>query len=422
MNAVILSIGTELTTGQCVDTNSAWLSAALTRFGGCVVRHVTIGDDLDHVRQAIREALASAEIIIATGGLGPTVDDLTRQAIAEAVRQPLEENAEALAQIRAMFERWQRPWHDTNRVQAMIPHGCMMIRNDRGTAPGIWYHTERVDLFALPGVPGEMKAMFAAAIAPVIEARSGAARAVEARLPCYGISEAKLGELIQDLMARGRNPLVGTTASGGVISVRLVAHGRDEAEAKRLLACDVSEVRRRLGAAVFGEGDDTLEAVVGRMLRERGLTVATAESCTGGLLAKRLTDVPGSSAYFLRGYVTYSNEAKTNLLGVSPDLIASKGAASEEVAGAMATGCRAAAGSDLAIGITGIAGPSGGQPPEKPVGLVYLGLADAGGVEVKRMLFGEHLVRSEIRDRSCKTALNLLRLRLLPGTGHGERT
>ena len=226
MNAIILSIGTELTTGQCLDTNSAWLSAALTRIGGCVVRHVTIGDDLDQVRQAIREALASAEIIIATGGLGPTVDDLTRQALAEAIGQPLEENAEALGQIRTMFARWQRPLQDSNLVQALIPRGCTVIRNNRGTAPGIWYRSGHVNLFALPGVPAEMKAMFAATIAPVVEARSGAARSAEARLLCFGISEAKLGDLIQDLMARGRNPLVGTTASGGVISVRVIACGR----------------------------------------------------------------------------------------------------------------------------------------------------------------------------------------------------
>jgi len=412
MNAIILSTGTELTTGQCVDTNSAWLSAALGRFGVRVIRHVTVGDDIQDIRQAMGEALDSTDLVVATGGLGPTADDLTRDALAEAIEQPLEENAEALGQIRAIFERWQRPWHEANRVQAMIPRGCTVIPNPRGTAPGIWYHTASTDLFVLPGVPAEMRAMFAAAVVPVVEKRCGGARTERARLPCFGISEAKLGELIQDLMVRGRNPLVGTTASGGVISVRLVAWGKDEAEAKRLLADDISEVRRRLGSVVFGERDDTLEGVVGQMLLERHLTIATAESCTGGLLAKRLTDVPGSSAYFLRGYVTYANEAKSELLGVPPELIMSKGAVSEEVAAAMATGCRAAAGSDLGVGITGIAGPTGGQPPEKPVGLVYIALADSGGVEVKRILFGEHLVRSEIRDRACKTALNLIRLRL----------
>ncbi|MGB2986293.1 MAG: competence/damage-inducible protein A [Phycisphaerae bacterium] len=412
MDAVILSIGNELTTGQAVDTNAAWLSAALTRFGISVVQHVTVDDDLDRICAAIRQALGGSDIVIITGGLGPTPDDLTRQAFADAVGEPLEQNAEALEHIRTMFARWQRPMSESNKVQALIPRGCEVIPNERGTAPGIRYRRGDVQLFALPGVPAEMQAMFNATIASALEAQTGGARTHQARLLCYGISEAKVGEVIGDLMKRDRNPLVGTTALGGVISVRVVARGNDENDAKRLVAADLSEIRRRLGTVVFGEGDDSLEAVVARLLTQQGQTIATAESCTGGLLAKRLTDVPGSSAYFLRGYVTYSNEAKTELVNVASELIAVEGAVSEPVARAMASGCRTAAGSDFALSITGIAGPTGGSPPDKPVGLVYIGLADSDGVEVKRFLFGEHLARDEIRDRSCKMALNLLRIRI----------
>jgi len=220
------------------------------------------------------------------------------------------------------------------------------------------------------------------------------------------------GEALADLMIRGRNPLVGTTASEAVISVRILARGR-KGEVEPLLAADVAEVRRRVGEFVFAEGDETLESVVGRMLVERGLTISTAESCTGGLIAARLTDVPGSSAYFVRGYVTYSNQAKVEALGVNTALIEEHGAVSDEVARAMAEGCRRAAATDMAIGVTGIAGPTGGNPPEKPIGLVYIALADGAGVDSVRWLFGEHLSRMDIRDRACKMALHMLRRRLL---------
>ena len=416
MDAAIVSVGHELVTGQSVDTNSAWLSGELTRVGVRVVRHVTVGDDEEAIRGAIEACWAEAELIIITGGLGPTADDLTRQGVAAAIGEPLEENAEALGQIQALFERWQRPFHESNKVQALIPRGCRVIANPRGSAPGIAYDKAGKRLFALPGVPVEMKVMFRQSVAETLPILTGETSIRQRRLLCYGIPEAKLGELLADLMVRDRNPLVGTTASHGIISVRIHAEGGDEVEAERLLDHDAVEVRERLGRAVFGEGETTLAEAVAKLLNEQGKTVATAESCTGGLLAKQLTDVSGSSAYFLRGYVTYSNEAKTDLLSVPAPLIEADGAVSESVARAMANGCRAAAGTDIALSITGIAGPTGGQPPEKPVGLVYISLADASGVEVKGLRFGEHLDRAEIRDRGAKTALNLLRLRLLDRT------
>ena len=419
VDAVIISCGTELVTGQCVDTNSAWLSAQLTPLGVNVVEHVTVGDDVTHLASAIRRALDGASLVILSGGLGPTLDDVAREAIAAALGRSLEENSEALAQVRAFFDRWQRPMPESNRGQAMIPRGCEVIPNPRGTAPGIGYVGGDRRLYAFPGIPTEMQAMFNAAVLPRLCAVTGGATTESARLLCFGISEAKLGELLADLMQRGRNPSVGTTASHAILSVRVLSAGGSGEEARRLLQADVAEVRRRLGTTIFGEGEDTLESVVARLLSEQHATIATAESCTGGLLSKRLTDIPGSSAYFLRGYVTYSDAAKVDLLAVSADLVSKHGAVSEYVAGAMALGCRRAAGSDYAISITGIAGPTGGSPPEKPIGLVYIGLARSTGVETLRVLCGDHLTRDEIRDRSCKTALNLLRLRLL-GVGSAE--
>lgn len=413
VDAVIISCGTELTTGQCVDTNSAWLSAQLTPVGVHVVEHVTVSDSVDDLVSVIRRAFHAANLVIITGGLGPTLDDITREAIAEALGVPLQENADALMQIRKFFERWQRPMPDSNHRQAMIPRGCEVIPNPRGTAPGIRLIQGDRSLYAFPGIPAEMQVMFHATVLPELRAASGGATIESARLLCFGTSEAKLGDLLSDLMSRGRNPSVGTTASHAVLSVRVLAEGSSAAQARTLLRTDIDEIRRRLGTIVFGEGDDTLEAVVARLLIEQHKTIATAESCTGGLLAKRLTDIAGSSAYFLRGYVAYADAAKVELLGVPADLISRQGAVSESVAETMVIGCRRAAGSDYALSITGIAGPGGGSPPEKPVGLVFISLAHSAGVETLRVFCGEHLTRVEIRDRSCKTALNLLRLRLL---------
>lgn len=419
MRGAIISIGTELTTGACVDTNAAWLAVELTRRGVAVVRHVTVGDDASAIADAMRGAVADADVVICTGGIGPTPDDRTRCGAAQALNVPLEEHPAALAQVRAFFERWQRPMSARNRTQALIPAGCSVLPNARGTAPGFWHDGDAARLFVLPGVPVEMKAMFAQAVAPLVDPGGGVGAggvgscARVARLLTFGASEARVGDMLADMMAAERNPSLGTTASGAVITVRIVAYGRDAATADRLVDGDVAEVRRRLGHAVFGADEDTLQDAVARLLIAQGRTIATAESCTGGLLAKRLTDVPGASGYFLRGVVAYANDAKTALLGVPGDVIASEGAVSEAVARAMADGCRRLAGSDLAVSITGIAGPDGGSPPDRPVGLVYIGVADRDGVAVRRFVFGSHLTRAEVRDRSCKTALNLVRLQLL---------
>lgn len=374
--------------------------------------HITVGDDIARIRDSIKRALAQSEFVIMTGGLGPTADDVMREAFAEAIGSMLEVSPEAERQVTKFFERLHRPMPESNRRQMLIPRGCRVLRNDHGTAPGIGYESSGVHAFALPGVPGEMKPMFEEHIAPIIRDRSGGGTMVHSGLLCMGISEAALGEKLSDLMARRRNPSVGTTASHAVLSVRIVSHGTSLGEAQELLDRDIREVRPRLGEVVFGEGEDTLQLAVANLLFARRMTVSTAESCTGGLIAKCLTDVPGSSRYFLRGYVTYSNEAKIELLGVSGQTLATHGAVSEEAAREMAAGCRARANSDLAISMTGIAGPDGGSP-EKPIGLVYIGLAGKNDVQVRKVLLGDHLGREETRDRACKNALNMLRLHLL---------
>ena len=412
MIAEIVSVGTELTTGMVTDTNSAWLSRRLAVLGVIVARHTTVGDDHEGLRAALRRAADESDLVIVNGGLGPTRDDLTRFALADVLGQPLEPHSEACEQIEAFFGRLGRCPSAADPVQAMIPRTATIIRNTVGSAPGIEAKVGTCRVLCLPGVPREMKRMFettASGIRPRGDA--GAAPVTIRSLHTFGAYEADLGRRIERFMEPGRNPAVGTTAADGVISVRIVARQTDEASAEALADQDERELRTILGDLVFGTGDDTLASVVARLLTERRLTISTAESCTGGLLAKRLTDIPGSSVYLLRGYVTYSNNSKTELLGVPVELLEAHGAVSEDVARAMAAGCRRRSGTDLAVSITGIAGPTGGSA-EKPVGLIYIGLADTSGVEVRRCQFGSHLPRSAIRDRTCKTALNMVRLRL----------
>jgi len=407
----ILSIGTELTMGQTVDTNAAWLSAQLAGLGIVCEQHVTVSDDLEPIRRAITASVRDVELVLITGGLGPTDDDLTRQALADAMGVGLELHQASLDRIAEFFRSRNRTMSSANRVQAMFPVGAAPIENTCGTAPGIRANLDNTPVYCMPGVPREMKTMFTRDILPQLHNLGGGRACVQRLLRTYGGAEAEIGEKIADLMKRGRNPTVGTSAADLIISIRINSFADAPDEAARLAEADVAEVRSRLGNWVFGEGDETLQDAVGRQLIAAGRTVSTAESCTGGLIAKRLTDVSGSSAYMLQGFVTYSNKSKTDLLGVPAAMIEQHGAVSAEVARAMADGCRRVSGTDYAIAVTGVAGPTGGTPI-KPVGLVYIGLADANATEVREVRLGEHLTRSEVRDRTAKCALGWLRQRL----------
>ncbi len=412
MIAEILSIGDELVTGQTVDTNAAWLAERLAELGIRCIRHTTIPDEVGAIRSALERSAQEVQAVIVTGGLGPTPDDLTRDALAAALNCPLELHAESLERIKAYFNQRRRRMHEANRVQAMIPTAAEPLPNDCGTAPGIRARLHRAEVFCLPGVPNEMRTMFDAAVRPRLSASTEGAAIARRVLHTFGMSEAEVGARLSDLMARGRNPSVGTSAAELVISVRVLSAGSTRQEADNLLRRDIQEIRERLGEIVFAEADGTLAAAVAALLSERKATIATAESCTGGLLAKRLTDVPGSSGYFREGFVTYSNEAKRDRLGVPMDLIAQHGAVSPQVAEAMAAGCRKIAGTDYGLSATGIAGPTGGSA-EKPLGLIYIALATTRETVAKELRLGESLSRRQVRDRTVKIALNLLRLSLL---------
>lgn len=408
MRAVILSVGDELIAGTTVDTNSAYLSRRLGERGIGVVRHVTVGDDAEAIAAAISDAAGAAEVVLATGGLGPTLDDLTRDGLARAMGAELREDPRQLERIAKLFAARGRPMKPSNRRQALVPVGAAAIDNDRGTAPGLAAMVGAARVFAMPGVPHEMVAMYQEQVAARLPAPGAVVRK---DVHTFGAGESDVGEMIADLMARGATPSVGTTASAGVITVRVAASGDTAEQAAAEAARTAAEVRRRLGELVFGEDGQTLAGAVGAALAAAGQTLALAESCTGGLLGQMVTAVPGASEYFLGGAVCYADRAKAELLGVPGELIRSHGAVSEPVAAAMAEGARRRFGADWAVGITGIAGPTGGTA-DKPVGLVFIALAGAAGTKVHRHVFGG--TREIVRQRAAFAGLNHLR-RLLAG-------
>lgn len=412
MKVHLLSIGTELSTGQVIDTNAAWLSARLSERGIRVVGHTTLPDDTDIIRDALARVSADHDMVVITGGLGPTEDDLTRFALAGTMGVDLVTDPDLLADIRRFFSVRNRPMPTANEVQARIPEGARPLLNPCGTAPGIHARIQEAEVFSLPGVPREMRRMFEDMVLPHVAAATGTEATVSTMVHTFGSTESEIGEKVRDLMARGRNPDVGTTAGGGLISIRIRARGDTPEAARALLDKDVAEVESRLSRYAFGRDHETLAVVVARLLTRRRSTLSTAESCTGGLVAKYLTDVPGSSAYLIQGVVSYSNAAKTRLLAVAPEMIETHGAVSPEVAEAMAVGSRTSSNTDFALSLTGIAGPTGGTDL-KPIGLVYIGLAQAEGCTVKEIRCGRHQARNEIRERAANAALNLLRLELL---------
>lgn len=413
MNAEILSIGTELLLGRNLDTNSQWLSARLSEMGVVVTHHTTVGDDRSDNVAAFRTAIGRSSLIVTTGGLGPTQDDLTREVLADVAGVPLVLDEPSLQQIEAMFSRRGRPMPERNRTQAYFPQGATVIPNPNGTAPGIWMDVGGAVVVCLPGVPKEMFPMFRDWCAPRIRDRFGGGRATVVRtLRTYGTGESHIEEMLGNLIARGRDPEVGITASEATISLRIVSRGLTPEEAVAKAEPDVRFIRERLGVFVYGEEDEDLAAVVGRMLAERNQTLATAESCTGGLIGHQLTEIPGSSKYYLGGLVVYSNDAKVKFCGVPEAMLAAHGAVSPQVAEALAMGVRERFSSDYGIGVTGVAGPGGGTE-DKPVGLVYIAVADKNGCEVLKSNWPAD--RSSIKIRSAKSALNLLRLRMLKG-------
>ncbi|MGC8541240.1 MAG: competence/damage-inducible protein A [Phycisphaerae bacterium] len=412
MKAIIISIGDELTSGLTINSNAAWLGRQLTEFGISCQLQLTIGDNQSAIVAAIRQSITQCDILLISGGLGPTEDDLTRRAVAEAMGEPLVMDQVALDDLEAFFRRLNRTMTENNRLQAMRPLSASCVKNSCGTAPGIMARLSNTQIFVMPGVPKEMKAMFELSYKPLLQAAAGnVVRRIMALNIC-GAGESWIGSRIADLMKRGTNPSVGTTVHDGIVSVRIYATG-EPSETGAMIEEMANTVRQRLGELIFSADQVALETVVVQALLRQERTVTTAESCTGGWIAMMLTNVPGSSACFKRGWITYSDESKSADIGVDPELINKYGAVSGEVAAAMAQQARSRAEAHWALAVTGNAGPVS-DDPHNPVGLVYIGIAGPNGpgdIYVRNCEFSGD--RQSIRLRSSQMALTLLRLKLL---------
>lgn len=407
MRAAILSVGTELTRGELTNTNATWLAERLTGLGLEVTELLTIDDEPGRIAAALLSLGARHRFVVSTGGLGPTTDDLTSAAAAAALGVKLVRDEASLDAIQRRFASLGRTMSPSNEKQADFPEGATVLANPVGTAPAFALDIGGARFFFMPGVPHEMQRIFedhvAPAIAPHVERRTH-----QIRLRTFGLPESVVGEKLSHIESEEKLVTIGYRASFPEIEVKVLARGASEAEAEATAARVADRVRDALGDVVFGEGDDAYAGHVGRLLRARGLKLAIAESCTGGLLGELVTAVPGSSDYLLCDAVTYSNASKMQMLGVNEDLIRGYGAVSLEVAAAMAEGVRRIADADIAVSVTGIAGPSGGTD-EKPVGTVFIGLArrDATVATHALKFAGD---RDRIRMFSAYTALRLVAL------------
>ncbi|HEX8160279.1 MAG TPA: competence/damage-inducible protein A [Pyrinomonadaceae bacterium] len=410
LTAEIIAIGSELLTPERTDTNSLWLTAQLNQIGIEVKLKTVVGDDDARLEEAIKDALRRSRVIITTGGLGPTEDDITRKIAGRAMSRRLQLDERVLAGIRAKFMHWGRAMPEINARQAMIVEGAEVLDNPNGSAPGMYVEHEGRSVVLLPGPPREMKPMFESLVKPRLAAKAGDVRVVRRMLRVSGLGESAVDEKIAPVYRQFTNPQTTILFNKSEIEIHLTAQAKTEREAELLLDGLAGQIEERLGDAIFAFRGERMEEVVGLRLAVAGFTLATAESCTGGLIAERITEVPGSSVYFREGVVAYSNEAKVRLLGVPSDLIAEYGAVSAPVAEAMADGVRLRADADFGVSVTGIAGPDGGTE-DKPVGLVYIALSDDAHTEHRKLLLPGD--RQLIRWRASQAALDLLRRRLI---------
>jgi len=410
MRAEIIATGTELLSGGVIDTNSLYLSEELMLIGLETAFKTVVGDDEQDMEEVLRRAFGRAAVVIVTGGIGPTEDDITRKVIAKIVKKRLVLNEDALKSIRGRLAGRGKEFATSNDRQALIPTGARLLQNPIGIAPGFFIDEEGLFIAVLPGVPKEMQAMFSEGLRPALEERFGGRTFIRRRiLRTCGLSESAVNQAIQNILKRDV-PAVGLTAKETGVDIRIIASGSTAEQAQTQVDRIDAGIREKLGDAVYGVDEQELEEVLGALLKQRRLKLAVAESCTGGLIGGRITSIAGSSDYFERGVVVYSNLAKTEMLGVPLDLIEKHGAVSDKVAEAMAGGIRQAARTDLGLAVTGIAGPGGGTQ-QKPVGLVYTALASGHGVKITEHRFLG--TREQVRIKASQMALDMVRRYLI---------
>lgn len=411
MKLEIITTGDEIMGGVTLDTNFHWAAEKLVGLGFDLRFHTTVGDDEEDIREALKTAMRRAQAVIVSGGLGPTSDDLTAEVASRFLGVPLELNSVALDMIENRFRERGYRFSEINKKQAYIPQGSKVLKNFWGTAPGFQFEKGGVVFFFLPGVPKEFKAMIEDYVIPELDQRSTERKKYKTRIvKTFGLRESEVAERIRDIERAGMR--IGYRPHFPEVHIRVSGYADTEDEAEKLVSGVVEEIASRLGECVFSTDGAMLEEIVGRLLSQKKLTLAIAESCTGGLVANRITNVPGSSNYFERGVVSYSNESKIEVLGVPRELIESVGAVSSEVVEAMAVGIRKLAHSDIGIAISGIAGPGGGTEI-KPVGMVFIGISHEKGISSQRFQFRG--TREEIKLISSEAALDRIRKFILSG-------
>jgi nicotinamide-nucleotide amidase len=411
LNAEVVAVGTELLLGQIANTNAQTISQSLAGIGIDVYFHTVVGDNLDRMTATIRQAIARSDAVIITGGLGPTSDDITREAVAEVTGRRLVRDDAVAEQIQTIFKRMNRHMPEENLKQAEMPEGAEMIPHE-GTAPGFVIEDRSCLVFALPGVPWEMVAMLKKSVIPKLSQRSGAGSIVSRQVLVVGLGESATQEKIRDIVDRQSNPTIAYLAGGGQLKIRLSAKAASESEALALIGPVEEEIRSRLGIDAVAGSHGSLADALGQLLRSRGLKIAVAESLTGGLIGSQLTGAGGSSDFFLGSLVTYATEAKRDVAGVDEAILAGPGPVSEEAAAALARAARTKFGADLAVSATGVAGPA--EQDGMPVGTVYVGAVIEDRTEVRAVR--GHGDRDNIRAQAATAALDLGRRLLLRST------
>jgi nicotinamide-nucleotide amidase len=410
LSAEIIAIGSELLTPRFKDTNSLYLTEQLNAIGIPVVMKTIVGDDEHYLEDAIRHSLARTPILITIGGLGPTEDDVTRKVVGRVLQRQLVLNDEILAKLQRRFKARGVEMPANNARQALVLAGSEILENHNGTAPGLWITAEKNHVILLPGPPSELKPLFETSCMPQLHEMAGGMALARCVFRTAGLPESILDARIASIYTKYKNPETTVLAKPGQVEVRLTAHGKNREDAERLLKELGDQIEQELGDFIFARTESSLEEVVGIYLATKKATISTAESCTGGMVAERLTNVSGSSRYFMSGVICYSNESKMELAGIPPLLLEMQGAVSIEVARGLAEGIRARAGTTIGVGVTGIAGPTGGSP-EKPVGTVYIAVATPTETEHRQFLFPGD--RERIRWQASQAALDMVRRAVL---------
>lgn len=409
MNAELISVGTELLLGEILNTDAQFLSEQLSEIGINVYHQTVVGDNHDRLYNAVMSALERSDIVIASGGLGPTPDDITKEVLAECMEEKLVLHEESLADITEYFNKIGHTMVENNKKQAYLPENCIVLKNNNGTAPGCIIEKNGKIVVMLPGPPKELKPMYLESVKPYLQGKSDTLLYSKV-LQIIGIGESAVAQKLEDMMNNMTNPTVAPYAKDVGVRLRITASCKNETEGKLLIAPVEEKIREILGICVYGEGEETLPEATAKMLVERKMTISSAESCTGGMFAQMLTDIAGVSSIFNESVVTYANEAKMEYLGVRKDTLDKYGAVSEQTAYEMAEGICRNTGADVGVGITGIAGPDGGSE-QKPVGLVYVGVCINGKVTVKRLTLAGN--RQKVRYSACINAYDMVRRGIL---------